>query len=228
MEEREMAIGVAEEQTSDTYDYVQYKALCTSAVAALLVGVLSLLAFLHPWLVALPVVGVLLGIVARRTIRKRSDELTGTSLATIGLILSVIFGVAGPSYQGYVYATEVPDWATRISYAELQPDPDVTGQLIPPSAIALNGKKIFIKGFVYPGKQTDGIQRFVLCRDQGDCCFGGDPKITDRIDVVLANPLRLTYSPRMFKVAGTFRIEPAQDPEGLGAVYYHLDADYLQ
>jgi len=224
-----MSVGIADHlEAAETNEYEQYKALPSSAVAALALGMFSSLACLHFYLAVVPIAGVVVGLVALKKIRANSDELSGTSIAAVGLFLSLAFGIAGPSYLTYVYLTEVPDWATRISYSELQPDDDQPGQLIPPSAVALNGKKVFIKGFIYPGNEKEGIQRFILCRDQGDCCFGGKPKITDRIDVNIVAPDRVSYSQRMFKVAGTFRVQPPQTAEGIGATFYHLDAEYVK
>ena len=223
-----MNAAVLETEATETTDYADYRALSAAAIATLVVGILSLTAFLHPWFFAMPVAGIILGIVALKKIRANSAELTGELVAKAGLVMCLVFGIAGPSYQGYVYATEVPDWAQRISYAELQPDEAVKGQVIPPSAVSLNGKKVFIKGYIYPGQQTDGIKQFILCRDQGDCCFGGNPKITDRIQVTLAAPQTVSFASRQFKVAGTFRIEPTKTADSIGAVYYHLDADYVQ
>jgi hypothetical protein len=209
-------------------EYLQYKTLSSAAVASLVVGILSLLAFLHPWFVVIPVVGVVLALVAIRGIKANSEEFTGLPIAKAGLLLSLVFGVAGPGYQAVVYATEVPEGALRISYAQLQPDEEVPGQLIPPAALELNDQRVFIKGYIYPGQQQHGITQFVLCRDQGDCCFGGNPKVTDRIEVILPPGTEVSYSQRQFKVAGKFRVEPTQTAEGLGAVFYHLDADYIR
>lgn len=214
---------------ADAPDYMQYRALCSAAVASLIVGILSLLAFLYPWFALIPVVGVALGIYGLRKIRANPAELTGEPVAKAGLILSLAFGIGGPAYLAYEYATEVPEWAERISYAQLQPDPAIPEQAVPPAAIALNGKKVFIKGYIYPGENLQhGLKQFVLCADQGDCCFGGNPKVTDRIEVNLADPLTVSYSQKMFRVAGTFRLEPTQAPGGLGAVYYHIDAEYVK
>ena len=49
----------------------------------------------------------------------------------------------------------------------------------------LDGKKVFIKGYMYPSSQMTGIREFVLCRDNGTCCFGGQPRLTDMIRVKL-------------------------------------------
>jgi hypothetical protein len=146
------------------------------------------------------------------------------------LVSSLVFVVAGPALLTYQYVTEVPDGYERISYSELQPDPAEPGQQVPPSALALEGKRIFIKGFVYPGREKDGIRQFLLVRDQGDCCFGGNPKITDRIQVTLVGPLRLTYQSRLHRVGGTFHVAASDTAVGgaKGGVFYHLEADYVQ
>src|SRR4051794_13749122 len=102
-------------------DYESYRALSTSAVAGLIVGLLSCLAVLDWALVALPVIGVVLSVYAWRKIRAHSDELSGLRLAQTGLVLSCIFAAAGPAWLTYDYATEVPPGYERISYTELQP-----------------------------------------------------------------------------------------------------------
>jgi hypothetical protein len=216
-------------QPNDAEQFEQYRALSTSAVAALIVGLLSSLAILDWTLVAVPLIGVATSAFAVWKVKRHSDELTGLTLARAGLGLSLLFVVAGPSWLAYVYATEVPQGYERISYAELQPDPEQIGQKVPPEALGFEGKRIFIKGYVYPGRDKDGIRQFLLVRDQGDCCFGGNPKVTDRIAVTLADPLRLTYTPRLHKVAGTFHVEPSSEALGAkGAVFYHLKADYVE
>jgi hypothetical protein len=223
-----MSVDIHSDQSA-AEDYGSYRALSTSAVAAMIVGLLSWLALLDWVLVAIPLIGVAVSAFAWMKVNRHSDELSGAKLARIGLFLSLFFLVAGPARLTYAYLTELPDGYERINYAELQPDPAQAGQLVPPSALALEGKRIFIKGYVYPGREKDGIRQFLLCRDQGDCCFGGNPKLTDRIQVTLADPLRLTYQPRLHKIGGTFHVEAQQSTVGgaKGGVFYHLTADYL-
>ncbi len=210
--------------------YEQYRALSTAAVASLIVGLLSVLALLDWTLVVIPVVGVLLALLALLKTRRHRDELTGESLAATGLVLSLLILVLGPARLTYVYITEVPDGYQRVSYAELQPDETQVGQIVPPEALDLEGKKIFIKGYVYPGRQKDGIREFLLVRDQGDCCFGGDPRITDRIHVTLEDPLRLSFESRIHGLGGTFHVEAQNSTidNAKGGVFYHLKADHLQ
>jgi hypothetical protein len=68
----------------------------------------------------------------------------------------------------------------------------------------------------------------VLCRDNGDCCFGGQPKVTDMILVTLTDPLRLDYSTRLHRLAGTFKVARGRTVEGVSDAVYQLEADYLK
>ena len=206
---------------------VQYRALSTMAVMSLVLGLLSASAGLAWSLGAIPALGILTGALAWYRIRSNPSELTGTLFAQLGVGLSVLFWGSGWGWLAYEYATEVPDGYLRISYTQLQPEH--SGQLFPPSALDLDGKQVFIKGYVYPGAQTKGIRQFVLVRDNGTCCFGGPaPKTTDMIEVTLQDPLRLEYSTRMRKLGGILRVQPSDSNSSLGQVIYHLDADYLR
>ncbi|MEK6235181.1 MAG: hypothetical protein N2C14_10735, partial [Planctomycetales bacterium] len=63
--------------------------------------------------------------------------------------------------------------------------------------------------------------------DNGDCCFGGQPKLTDMIQVTLKDSQTLDYSPHMVKVSGTFQLRDEVALHDVGSVVYHLeDAEY--
>ena len=191
-------------------------------------SVLSVLAFLDWTLAIVPLVGMIAGAIALWRIRANPADLSGEGFALVGVLLSAVLLVAGLGRLTYAYVNEVPPGYQRLSYADLQPDPDVAGETFPPAVAQLDGQRVFVKGYVFPGKQTTGIKTFVLCRDNGQCCFGGQPKLTDRIQVTLKGPLALNYSTRMLRLAGTFHVEPRSAVDGLGGVLYHLDADYMK
>lgn len=228
-----MSIDVAPQSiASDGRDYYEtYRVLSSSAVASCVLGALSAACLLaYEYGVALGIVPVLAILLASRAlwvIYQNPEEFTGKRLAIAGLAMASVFLTVGMATAGVVYATEVPEGYTRIHYQQLQPDEDSPGQIMPPSVMELDGKRVFIKGYAYPRAQQEGIKQFVLCRDNGDCCFGGSPKLTDMILVDLVDPLRLTYSRRIQRLAGTFRVKPAQAAD-VGGVLYQLEADYLQ
>jgi hypothetical protein len=87
----------------------------------------------------------------------------------------------------------------------------------------MDGHRVLLKGYMYPGKQQHGIVQFLLVRDQGDCCFGGNPKITDRVLVQLSDPRGIEFSPRLTKIAGRFVVRPAGNTGIDGGVLYHLE-----
>jgi hypothetical protein len=205
-----------------------YRALSTAAVASLVLGVLSALAVLDWWLGLIPFAALILGVLALRKIRSQPEEYTGRGVAFVGIFLAVAFWLGGFGWLGYVRATEVPSGYARIDYSQLQPHPEDPLNAVPPEAKDLDGKKIFIKGYVYPGLRKLGITQFLLVRDNGTCCFGGNPKITDRIQVQLNDSKGFEYTQGLFKVAGTFRVTPAREAvDAKGIVFYHLDEAFL-
>jgi hypothetical protein len=225
-----MSVDVAQDPESVADDYRQYRALSSLAVISLVAGVLSGLTFLDWMLAAIPMAGIVAGVLALRQIRSAPDAYTGEHLALIGTLLCGTLWIGGWSKLAYVHATEVPPGYERINYDDLQTDPAEPGVLPPQRAAELNGKKVFIKGFVYQptGGQTSGLKRFILVRDKGQCCFGGNPKITDMIEVKLAGDLEADFNMQPRKLAGTFRIGLGQSMHGLQSALYHLDADHLE
>ena len=120
------------------------------------------------------------------------------------------------------YIAELPEGYARMNYAMLQPLPGDPPMAVPASALEMNGRDVLLKGYMYPGSRQRGITEFLLCRDQGDCCFGGEPKITDRVLVRITDPDGIAFTQRLIKVAGRFRIEPAGTADIGGGVLYHL------
>ena len=205
---------------------VRYRAIAGTAIAAAVAAALSPLAFLDWPLVVVPVLGVVLGALAYRTITQRPDEFTGRPLAIGAVVVSAVSLVAALVTLSRTYAAELPAGYERINYGMLQPlDGDPPGT-VPETARVIDGRNVLLKGYMYPGKQPRGIVQFLLVRDQGDCCFGGNPKITDRVLVQLKDPNHPTgidFSPRLTKIAGRFTIRPMGAPGMDGGVLYHLE-----
>ncbi|MBW3598309.1 MAG: DUF3299 domain-containing protein [Planctomycetes bacterium] len=206
----------------------QYRTLNRLAVWSVALAILSVAAFLFPTLMVLPAVGAVLGLVAIRSIKRYPEEFSGLLAARIGAAACAAAFVGAVATHATVYALEVPEGYERISFYELQPDDDPQSP-IPPEAKALDGKKVFIKGYVYPDGQQNNIRQFVLVPDRGTCCFGGQPKLTDMIEVTIRTDDRIKYSYQMRKLAGVLRVDDRLKPvSGLGGVYYQLDAEYVK
>ncbi len=211
-------------------DQVAYRPMSPMAAVSLAFGLMSVISMslaedLGPLsLAVLPITGILLGIRGLQAVKHY--DMSGGRLAKFGLVLSIGSLVGGESLRAYILANEAPEGSIRVAYEDLQSNEP--GQQIPKFAQDLDGKKVFIRGYVYPGKENYGIKKFVLCRDNGDCCFGGQPKLNDMIEVTLKEPLTLDYDTKLRKVAGVFRVKPETSGGAVGTILYHMEADYLR
>lgn len=216
---------------SEGTEFQPYRAVNRSAVMAAVLAGLSLLALVFPTLLVLPIVGLVLGISAIATIRRYPTEYTGLGLAKVAAVVCALLFVGGASLHAYTYATEVPEGYVRIGFWDLQPDPDHPDLPVSPKSLELSGKQIFIKGYMHPGVAGFGkVNHFILVPDMGTCCFGGQPKATDMVEVyVPEGKNRIAYSTRRIKLAGTFAVsqEPS-DSLGLNNVWYHLKVDEVR
>lgn len=209
--------AAAADETAD------YRSLSGTAIAAAVVALLSPLVFLGWSFAAVPLVSGVLAAVAWGDISRRPETVAGKPLAVGSLLFAAVTLAAGLGYLSFVYATELPEGYSRLNYAMLQPLPGDPPTAVPDSARAMNGEDVLLKGYIYPGSRQRGITEFLLCRDQGDCCFGGQPKVTDRVLVRLADRQGIDFTQGLVKIAGRFRIEPAGSIDVGGGVLYHLD-----
>ncbi len=184
---------------------------------------LSVAAFIWDVLVLVPVVSLGLSVMALRQILRSPREWSGLTAATVFAVLSFIAAIGSVSLHAFNYATELPKGYERVSFAR-----DISergfivrdGQTsVPPEVQELSGKPVFVKGFMYPENQTVGLTRFVLCKDSGDCCFGGQPKPTDMIVVEMAPGKTVNFRAGLVAVAGLFEARPTVDASGINPVY---------
>lgn len=205
-----------------------FQTLSRAAVGAIAFAVLGLLAFVHPMFTVIPVLGLFSGIIALNAIRKFPDELLGRPLALAGLVIAGLTLIAAPAYHAFVYATEVPEGFSRVSFYSLMADKN-QADVPTPDALQLNGQQIFIKGYVHPNSMSSQeSKRFVIVPDLGTCCFGGQPPLTHMIEVTLTGDQYAHKDLYKKKLAGKFTVNPVlKKIDGLQGVYYQLRADLL-
>lgn len=224
------AAGYDEDDEFDDEDEPEdYRSLSGLAVAALIVGVVSPLALVAPILLLIPLLGTVLGLLAIRKVRRESEYFTGLGLAIFGLAISVLMVTAAGAMHSLFGALAVPEGYEQINFRDLQPDPKRREMPIPPSALELDGRKIFVKGYIYPGMRRTGLVKFVLVPDMKTCCFGGQPALTDMIEVRLQDPLTANFAYRLRGLGGILRVHRELKPNAeLTGVFYELEADYLK
>jgi hypothetical protein len=134
------------------------------------------------------------------------------------------------------FNTEGPEGALRVSYDDLnlltilnmEPVPPNPEPYFPDWLRALEGRRIRIRGFMYPAFVETGLRGFILVRDNQECCFGPGAKIYDHIEVAMRNGVTTDYIPgRPFDVVGRFHIRPEADDEELYQLYQIEDATVI-
>jgi len=147
-----------------------YRAVSPLAVLSLVLGGLSFLTIFNWFFTVLPLAGALLGIVAVRRIDRSPQELQGRPFALAGLGLAVVLGTAGSI--GLVIRENylVPAGYKPINFADLQRDKSAAA-MIPQSATELDGERVFIKGYMYPGRQVFNLTQFIMVPSSGLCNF---------------------------------------------------------
>ncbi|MEX1096364.1 MAG: hypothetical protein WED34_09965 [Planctomycetales bacterium] len=197
--------------------------LCLGLVAA--VGMLGLLGL------AVPLIGTILGAVCLVKIVRSDGEYGGFVPTVIGFGLSAFFLLFGGAYNAYAIATEVPEGYERINFNR-----DIAkkgfvfadGQSAPhPEVAALDGRKIFLKGYMYPQFQDHELKGFIFVKDNQQCCFGGNPALTDMISVEMQDGKTVDYSRGLVAVAGVFRVRDPRTGGELNPVY-ELEADHFE
>ena len=192
------------------YGKFDYRPVPVTAVVGCVLGVLSITAMLGLFGILLAMLGGIVSLMAAVIIRRSAGALGGMRLSMIGLLLSVVFFFSGSAYQVYAYKTEVPEGYERVSFTQqiskkgfvIEKDQ----QKVHPDVEALVGKKVFLKGFMYPTGQTAGLTTFLLLKDSGQCCFGGQPALTDMIGGVMEEGKTVDHYAGRVSVAGTFEL----------------------
>ncbi len=204
-------------------DEFSYKPVPPTAVVGLVLGLLSFIALFGIIGLGVAVFGIVVSLISMFNIRRAGGELGGKMVARAGLMLSTFFLVTGVSYQSFVYAHEVPEgyqrinFATDISSKEFVQKDGVTS--VNPDVLKMDKQKVFVKGYMYPTRQTEDLQSFILVKDNGQCCFGGQPDVKDMILVEMQGKHRADFYSGLVSVAGEFVAEAPTQAGELRPVY---------
>lgn len=190
----------------------QYRPVPVLAVVGLVLALLSV-AGLFLWMVLpLCLLAVLISGMSYWSIQRSQGGYSGKGVALSGAFLGLAFFCGGVGQQIYTYQTEVPAGYERISFSQDISEKEIVsenGELKPaPEVAALEGKKVFLKGYIYQTREVSDLTSFLLVKDNADCCFGGKPKLWDRLGVVMQDGKTINYRAGKVAIAGTFRLNP--------------------
>lgn len=206
-----------------------YRPVPVLAAMGLVLAFLSAVAIFIWMALPLCVLAFLLSGLGWLMIRRSGGTYGGKGISLAGMFLSLLFFLGGIGFQVYAYQTEVPQGYERISFvkdiSEKQMRMEDGKMSPPPEVAAFDGKKVFLKGYIYQTKQTTGLHSFLFVKDNASCCFGANPALWDRLGVVMEGDRTVNYHAGKVAVAGTFRINPKFDPSGELEPIYIITAD---
>ncbi len=105
---------------------------------------------------------------------------------------------------------------------ELKKDEPFVRSKLTTTVEKLHGSAIRIRGYILPSFQQTGITKFVLVRDNMECCFGPGAALYDCILVDMERGKSADYTVRPVTVEGAFSINELRDSDGKHLAIYHL------
>ena len=103
---------------------------------------------------------------------------------------------------------------------EIEEDEPFSRDHLTPEINDLQGKKISLRGFILPnGTSATGNRKFILVRDNQECCFGPGAALYDCVLVKLAKDHTVDFTVRPVMVEGTFKVKELRIGGQIMAIY---------
>ncbi len=111
---------------------------------------------------------------------------------------------------------------------EMKKEDPFERKLLTPKIEKLTDTKIRIRGYIKPGFEESGITKFILVRDNMECCFGPGAYLYDCIVVEMQKGLTIDYTVRPITVEGTFSIKEMLGPGKRHLAIYQLSGEKVK
>ena len=89
--------------------YASYRSISKAAILSIVLLVLGLSGLVFPVTLSLAALGIVFAVLGLRNVRRYPDELTGQTVAGLGLVACTCLLIGGSAMHTYTYLTEVPD-----------------------------------------------------------------------------------------------------------------------
>ncbi len=225
-----MSASIQMSTTDDAVDF-PYRAVSRAAIASIIFAVLAVPGLLQTFapMLVLTLVGILAGVVGWRATTRFENEFSGKSIAIAGLAINSLLLVGGVVGHVYIYMTEVPEGYERVQFYELQQDPALP-DMPTEKSIAIDGQNVFLKGYIHPSSGSGVLRQFIMVPDLGTCCFGGQPRSSDMIEVTLTGGQTIKAGMTKIKLAGKFTVNRAPQivTDFENALFYRMRVDQIR
>lgn len=96
----------------------------------------------------------------------------------------------------------------------IEKNEEFTRDVLTEAIKALDGKRIKIRGYIRPSFKQTGIEKFILVRDNQECCFGPGAMLYDCMIVSLNKDAATEFTTRPITVEGEFYLKEFEGPDG--------------
>ena len=197
-----------DDDEDDDYGQNRYRALNALATVSVALGALSILTAFSWYFLVLPLAGIVLGLKALKQIARAPEEMMGQGLAAAGVGLSVLLCLVGSMCLAIAQRNAVPSGYTQVDFTTLQADDTKPDQKVSDEAVELDETRIFIRGYMYPGRQTIGIKQFTMVPSAGLCKFCTTKiKPTQMVRVEMVGDKTANYKTNLAGVGGKLLID---------------------
>tara|TARA_B100000674_G_scaffold210754_2_gene172711 strand:+ start:1639 stop:2115 length:477 start_codon:yes stop_codon:yes gene_type:complete len=142
-------------------------------------------------------------------------------LITAGLLLLITGGVAIQGQQPN--KSRLKDISFDDIKFDIAKDAPFKRDLLPKKIEALEGQLVRLRGYMLPSFQQSGIKKFVLVRDNMECCFGPGAAIYDCVIIEMQGSASASFSVRPMAVEGVFSVSEFKGPDGNHLAIYHIE-----
>ena len=119
--------------------------------------------------------------------------------------------MGGYAWQEYSFYLRVPENHIPLKWSHLEPEDFGSRGGVPKRAGIADGKDVYIEGYVHPGVSGMGnIAQFVLVGDFDTCCYGGQPKAWDMIEVQLPENVTIQYNRERREIWGKLLVNQSR------------------
>jgi hypothetical protein len=207
----------------------RYRSVSVLAVLSIVVGFFSILTAFSWLFHIIPIVAVAMALGAKWRISRRPEALVGNRLATLALVLTFVLWGVGTAGLIYLELKEVPHGYTPLTFEMLAPPNPGAENPLPPDIEKLEGEKIYLKGHMYPGRQSIGLKSFLLVPTLAHCKFcASQIPLHEIVQVELVGDLTTDYTSAPTGVGGRLRIDKDVAKGKKFGQLYKIEADYIR
>jgi hypothetical protein len=99
---------------------------------------------------------------------------------------------------------------------------------VPAKWRALDGKRVILEGEMYAGSEaSDEVRQFQLVYSIAKCCFGGPPKVQERVFCAVPNGGAVPYYGGLARIKGVLHVNVEKD-QGQAVSVFRLDVEQAE